>query len=155
MTIVSRACLIVASVHGAAAVGLGAFAAHAMGDAGGAAVGWVETGARFQLIHAASLVGLAALGTGSGLRRFWLRASMVGFGLGPALFAGALYATAFGGPGWWTTAAPIGGMLMIAGWLALLPAALAGPAAGRTCRRCRRPVTRGQVRPRLSASGAQ
>ncbi|MGP1395429.1 MAG: DUF423 domain-containing protein [Inquilinaceae bacterium] len=127
MTRVSRACLIVASIHGAGAVGLGAFAAHAMGDAGGPAVGWVETGARFQLIHAASLVGLAALAGGAGLRRFWLRAAMIGFGLGPALFAGALYATAMAGPGWWTAAAPAGGVLMIAGWLALLPAALAGP----------------------------
>lgn len=128
---VSRACLIVAAIHGASAVALGAFAAHAMGDAGRPAAGWVETGARFQLVHAASLVGLAAFGAGTGLRRFWLRAAMIGFGLGPALFAGALYATAMGGSGWWTAAAPVGGVLMIAGWLALLPAALAGDAGGR------------------------
>ena len=38
---------------------------------------------------------------------------------GTILFAGALYILGLGGPRWFGAIAPIGGTLMIAGWIAL------------------------------------
>lgn len=97
--------MILAALSGALAVGAGAFGAH---GASGAAVELLKTGGQYQLIHAvAALVALRLEARGPA----WL------FVAGAAVFAGSLYLMALGAPRWFGAITPIGGMLLIAGWL--------------------------------------
>lgn len=96
---------ILAALSGAIAVGAGAFGAH---GASGQAQEWLKTGAHYQLIHAvAALVALRMETRGSA----WL---FIG---GGAIFAGTLYLMALGAPRWFGAITPIGGAMLIAGWL--------------------------------------
>ena len=96
---------ILAALSGAIAVAAGAFGAH---GASGPAVDWLKTGGHYQLIHAvAALVALRVEARGPA----WL------FVAGGALFAGTLYLMALGLPRWLGAITPIGGTLLIAGWL--------------------------------------
>jgi len=99
---------VVAALSGAVAVIAGAYGAH---GAHGPAVEWLKTGSHYELIHAvAALVAIARpLGRVAG----WC---FVG---GGALFAGTLYAMAFGAPLWFGAITPLGGLAMIVGWVAL------------------------------------
>ena len=97
--------LVLAALSGALAFGAGAFGAH---GASGQAVEWLKTGAHYQLVHAvAALVALRLEARGPA----WL------FVAGGALFAGTLYLMALGLPRWLGAITPIGGTLLIAGWL--------------------------------------
>ena len=94
-----------AALSGAIAVGAGAFGAH---GATGQAAEWLRTGGQYQLVHAvAALVALRLESRGPA----WL---FVG---GSALFALTLYLMALGAPRWLGAITPIGGSLLIAGWL--------------------------------------
>lgn len=94
-----------AALSGALAVIAGAFGAH---GASGEAQEWLRTGGQYQLIHAvAALVALRFEARGPG----WL------FVAGSAIFAGTLYLMALGAPRWLGAVTPIGGALMIGGWL--------------------------------------
>lgn len=95
-----------AALSGAMAVAAGAFGAH---GASGAAAEWLRTGGQYQLVHAvAALVALHMGARGPG----WM---FVGGGL---CFGCSLYAMALGGPrGVLGPITPIGGALMIGGWL--------------------------------------
>lgn len=96
---------VAAALSGALAIGAGAFGAH---GAQGPAVEWLRTGGQYQLAHAvAALVALQLGARGPG----WL------FVAGAALFAGTLYLMALGLPRWLGAITPLGGLLMIAGWL--------------------------------------
>ena len=94
-----------AALSGALAVGAGAFGAHA---AQGEAADWLKTGAHYQLVHAlAALLALRLEARGPA----WL------FVAGGAVFAGTLYLMARGLPRWRGAVTPIGGALLIGGWL--------------------------------------
>ena len=94
-----------AALAGALAVAAGAFGAH---GAQGQAADWLRTGGQYQLIHAvAALVALRLEARGPG----WL------FVAGGAIFALTLYAMALGAPRWFGAITPIGGALLIGGWL--------------------------------------
>ena len=112
------------------AVIFGAFAAHAlksMLDTYSLAI--FDTAARYQLAHAIALVllGLVAL-TGQFTRR-WLDFAAIAFLCGMLLFCGSLYLLAITGVKWLGAITPLGGLAFIAGWLALLIAALKKPHA--------------------------
>jgi uncharacterized membrane protein YgdD (TMEM256/DUF423 family) len=97
--------MLLAALSGAMAVGAGAFGAH---GAEGSAREWLQTGGQYQLVHAvAALVALRLEARGPA----WL---FVG---GALIFAGTLYAMALGAPRWLGAITPIGGTLLIAGWL--------------------------------------
>lgn len=97
--------MMLASVSGALAVGAGAFGAH---GAHGLAAELLKTGGQYQLIHAvAALVAMQLGARGAG----WL------FVAGGALFAGSLYLLALGAPRWVGPVTPVGGALLIGGWL--------------------------------------
>ena len=94
-----------AAMSGAFAVAAGAFGAH---GASGAAAEWLKTGAHYQLIHAvAALVAI----------RMEARGPAALFVAGGAVFAGTLYLMAVGAPRWLGAVTPIGGALLIGGWL--------------------------------------
>lgn len=101
-----------AALSGAIAVIAGAFAAH---GAAGKAAEWLRTGAQYQLAHA--VAALVALGLPNG------RGAALLFLLGSAVFAGTLYAMALGWPRWLGAVTPVGGAVMIGGWLVLAAAA--------------------------------
>ena len=104
---------LLAALSGAAAVAAGAFAAHGVT---GRAAELLRTGAHYQLVHA--VAALVALGWPKG------RAAAALFVGGGALFAGTLYAMAFGGPRWLGAVTPIGGAALIFGWLVAALAAV-------------------------------
>ena len=94
-----------AALSGAIAVAAGAFGAHGVS---GQPAEWLRTGGQYQLIHAvAALVALRLEARGPA----WL------FVAGGAILAVTLYAMALGAPRWLGAVTPIGGALMIAGWL--------------------------------------
>ena len=94
-----------AALSGALAVAAGAFGAH---GANGPAVDWLKTGAQYQLLHA-----IAALA----ILRLDAKGPAILFLAGGAIFAGTLYLMALGLPRWLGAITPIGGTLLIAGWL--------------------------------------
>jgi uncharacterized membrane protein YgdD (TMEM256/DUF423 family) len=98
---------------GAAAIGLGAFGAHALGPTLEPKLlkTW-ETAASYHLVH--SVVILAASQSGSNVS-----AALLSVGLG--LFSGSLYSLVLTGNRKLGAITPIGGLLLIAGWLALIP----------------------------------
>ena len=115
MRIWSALILVVAGLCGAAGVGLAALATHkALGPN-------ATTAAQFLLIHATALAGIA-LG-GAARRGPMIAASLLG--LGVVLFAGDLALLAFTGDSPWRMAAPLGGSLMMFGWLWLAATGLA------------------------------
>ena len=101
---------------GASGVAISALAAHTGGDTR------LLLAAQFALIHAAALPGFVALGSGPVPRRGFLLAGLV-LAVGASLFSGDLVMRALAGDKLFAMAAPIGGTLMILGWLV---AALAG-----------------------------
>jgi uncharacterized membrane protein YgdD (TMEM256/DUF423 family) len=97
---------ILAALSGALAVGAGAFGAH---GASGAAAEWFKTGGQYQLVHA--VAALVALKMGA-------RGPAILFVAGGALFAGSLYLMALLGPSKLLgPVTPLGGLLLIVGWL--------------------------------------
>ncbi|WP_242095332.1 DUF423 domain-containing protein [Sphingomonas sp. CROZ-RG-20F-R02-07] len=97
--------MILAALSGAMAVAAGAFGAH---GASGAAADWLKTGGHYQLIHAvAALVAI----------RMEARVAAWLFVGGGFVFATTLYLMAIGAPRWLGAVTPIGGALLIGGWL--------------------------------------
>jgi uncharacterized membrane protein YgdD (TMEM256/DUF423 family) len=96
-----------AAISAAIAIGAAAFGAH--GAPSGQAAEWLRTGGLYQLIHAVAVFALAGM-PGS-------RTPVVVMLIGSLIFAVTLYLMAFGAPRWLGAITPIGGVLMIAGWL--------------------------------------
>lgn len=96
------------ALSGAIAVAAGAFGAH---GAAGQSAEWLRTGSLYQMVHA--VAALAVMGLPKG------RLPAVLFVAGSAVFAGTLYMMAFGAPRILGAVTPLGGVAMIAGWLAL------------------------------------
>ena len=95
-------------------VALGAFGAPGLRDSlSPAARGWWQTAVDYQMWHAIALVALAAVDLPG--RR--LAAAMLGAGV--LIFSGTLYARALTDARWLGAVTPLGGSLMILGWLAL------------------------------------
>lgn len=94
-----------ACLSAALAIGAGAFGAHGVADH--KAVEWLRTGGLYQLIHAVAAI--AIMGVARGAAALLL--------VGAAIFALTLYAMALGAPKWLGAITPIGGTLMILGWL--------------------------------------
>ena len=116
----NRKLLIFAALNGAVAVAAGAFAAH---GAGPAVKTLLTTGAHYQLAHAVLAAACAIwTGGGAGARLAgWLAAG------GGLIFALALYGVGVLGLTALGMVAPVGGILMISGWIALALAAVRRP----------------------------
>lgn len=123
-----RKFLAAAGFHGAIAVGFGAWAAHgAQAVLPPQAVDWVKTGASYQLWHALALLGIAALLNSASPKLPVRLVTICGlaFFLGALLFSGSLYVLALSpldggaGPSWLVYLTPLGGALLILGWVLL------------------------------------
>ena len=115
-----RPFLSMAAWLGGAAVALGAFGAHGLKrylnsvDPAGVRLGWWNTAAQYHLAHALAL-GLVAATAGESRAA---GISRVCFSLGIAVFSGTLYVMALTDLRWLGAVTPIGGALLIAGWIA-------------------------------------
>jgi len=114
-----RFSLAVGALFAGLGVAFGAFAAHGLrGSLDAVRLGWWQTAVDYQMWHGLALIALAALP----LPQIGWPAGLIA--LGTAIFSGTLYAMALGAPRWLGAVTPIGGSLMIAGWVVLLVAAL-------------------------------
>ncbi|MBK1669341.1 hypothetical protein CKO28_14985 [Rhodovibrio sodomensis] len=122
----ARAWLLCAGVYGFFAVALGAFAAHGLESTLDATrLGWIETGARYQALHALALIGVALLQARGGSRLVRpVAVAGAGFAVGGLLFPGGLYLAAVLGWTFLIPVVPVGGGAFLIGWLALIWAAL-------------------------------
>ena len=121
-----RAPVRVAAVLGFLGVGLGAFGAHGLKGALeaqglGAAqmlerMDWWETAAFYHLIHAVVLAVGGVVCALSGRRSTGLTVCLA---LGVTIFSGTLYGMALGAPRWFGAITPVGGVLLMAGWVTL------------------------------------
>jgi uncharacterized membrane protein YgdD (TMEM256/DUF423 family) len=105
-----------AAIYGFLGVALGAFGAHGLRER--LAPGMLEiykTGVLYHLLHA---VALLAVGLGAE-RLARPRAVAALFAAGVAIFSGSLYALALTGIGTLGAITPIGGLLLMAGWVTL------------------------------------
>lgn len=109
---VDRPLAVFAALCGALAVALGAFAAH---GAGPQVKSLLTTGAHYLIVHALLALVCAAWPSGGRLVRIggWLA------GIGGLIFCVALAMIAFLGLSVFGAVAPLGGLLMIVGWLVL------------------------------------
>ncbi|MDQ1153818.1 DUF423 domain-containing protein [Brevundimonas sp. SORGH_AS_0993] len=116
-----RNLIVFAALNGALAVVLGAFAAH---GAGPQIKTLLQTGSHYQLGHAVFALACALWTGGGGLARLLARLAGWLGAAGGLVFSLALGAIGLLGLPVMGAVAPIGGLLMIAGWLCLAFAAL-------------------------------
>ena len=112
--------VLIGAVSGFLGVALGAFGAHGLPkDTPPEALEWWKTAAQYHLIHALALL-LAGLASLHGPR-----VDLAGwcFLVGTLIFSGTLYAMTLGAPRILGAVTPIGGVLLLAGWIALAFAA--------------------------------
>lgn len=117
--------LIVGAILGALSVGSGAFGAHWLKDEipkwyaepelQVKRLGDWETAARYQMYHALAIIAVG-LAMGSSTGRMW-NASAICFMLGTAIFSGSLYCLVISTNRLWGAVTPVGGLLMILGWV--------------------------------------
>ena len=103
----------------------GAFAAHglkSMLDAHQLAL--FETAARYQMYHALALLVVGILASAQQFSEPLLKLSAYAFILGIFLFCGSLYVLALSGITWLGAITPFGGTAFLAGWAAMMIAAL-------------------------------
>ncbi len=112
-----------AACLGFLAVALGAFGTHALRDGWESALPAAEAARRvevwrtaelYHLTHAVALLALAL--SGAGLRFIWTWRCWFA---GVILFSGSLYLWAVTAQKWLMIGTPIGGVLLLAGWLSL------------------------------------
>ena len=121
-----RQALLLGAVYGATAVMAGAFGAHALrGRLTAEDLGVFETAARYQMYHAVALITLAKW-LEQGMRPALEWAARL-FGIGVLIFSGSLYILVFSGQRWLGMVTPLGGVGLIAGWVALGVAAIRAP----------------------------
>ncbi len=118
-----RLWMIAAGLNGLAAVGVGALAQHLWaGDPNRTMLAAIAV--RYGLPHAAVLLALVALPAPTAATRLFAVAGG-SIALGVTLFCGSLYGLAAGAGSWLGAATPVGGTLMILGWLLLIIYAVA------------------------------
>ena len=118
MTFPDRLLIVLAGLSGLAGVAVSAAAAHSAGAQN------LETAGRFLLIHAAALIGLAALAGAGLVHPTTARAAGWALLLGVALFAGDLTVRVWRGAALFPMAAPSGGILLMVGWALVALAAV-------------------------------
>lgn len=104
---------------GAVAVALGAFAAHALKNflTSSNRLETYETAVKYQFYHALALVLIGVLSHFVSSK--WLNYSGYAFLAGTIIFSGSLYLICFTGITKFGAIAPIGGVLLIIGWILL------------------------------------
>jgi uncharacterized membrane protein YgdD (TMEM256/DUF423 family) len=97
--------VLLAALSGVLGVGMGAFAAHGVADPQAREL--LRTGAAYALPHAAAALAIAKRS----------RLAALAFAVGGLVFAGSLDLLAFHAPRWVGAVTPVGGLVLIAGWI--------------------------------------
>ncbi|UTA48019.1 DUF423 domain-containing protein [Simiduia sp. 21SJ11W-1] len=122
--------LIAAALVGAVSVLLGAFGAHGLKSVlTEAQLGSWRTAVHYHQLHALLALALCLRLLADPARR--LRLAVYSLLAGIALFSGSLYGLALGAPAWFGPVTPIGGLLLMIGWLCVVAYALRLPAPER------------------------
>jgi len=125
--VIDRFLLASAALFGFVGVGAGAFGAHALrAKIPPERVASFETAARYLLLHAPAILAVVWMRT-AGPDAASETAAGLAFVAGGVIFAGSLFALTLTGRTRWGAVAPIGGVLLLVGWAALLVAALTAP----------------------------
>ncbi|WP_223649817.1 DUF423 domain-containing protein [Hymenobacter psoromatis] len=117
----ARLILQIAAILGALTVGIGAFGAHGlrpMLEASGR-LETFETAVRYQFYHLLALLAVGVLATARPDLRGLDTAALLWL-VGIVIFSGSLYVICFTGITKFGAVAPLGGLLLIAGWVRLL-----------------------------------
>lgn len=123
--------ILVAAVNGFIAVAMGAFAAHGLQERlEPKALGWIETGARYEAIHALALLGVAILAGRAAAVPWSLSLAAWAFTAGMVLFCGSLYLMGLFGWRGLGAVTPFGGLAFLTGWALLAYYGLQASAAG-------------------------
>ena len=113
-----RLAFILASIAGFTAVAMGAFGAHAVRDRiTPELLAVYETGSRYHLVHAVAMLAVAVMAGVLGRRKPSVTLAMGCFAGGICVFSGSLYVLALTGERWLGAVTPIGGVLLLAGWV--------------------------------------
>ncbi|MDO5051115.1 MAG: DUF423 domain-containing protein [Moraxella equi] len=108
----------VAGVNLATAVALGAFGAHGLKKiATPYELDIWQTATLYLFVHGLGILALGMLGVVSAYR---IHRVAITLQIGIAIFSGTLYLMALGMPRWLGAITPMGGMLLIIGWLMLV-----------------------------------
>ena len=120
----SKFILLFSALSGATSVILGAFGAHGLkGRISEQLLSAFQTGVYYQFFHTIALFGLGILllRLQAESMTLWYSAASTWIA-GIILFSGSLYGLALGAPSWFGPITPIGGLLLIIGWLCLMAA---------------------------------
>ena len=111
----------IAAALGSSAILLGAFGAHGLRDrvSPESIANW-NTAASYHLTHALAILALALFASATG-RSVTLPATLLSTGV--LFFSGSIYLLVLTGQKWLGPITPLGGLLMAAGWLAIIPLA--------------------------------
>ena len=113
---IARLAATLSALAGFCAVSLGAFGAHALGDALSAErAGWWETATFYLLVHAGTALAISVSNRADTLAPAGLLLI-----IGAIIFSATLYAMALGAPRWFGAITPIGGAGMLAGWAMII-----------------------------------
>ncbi len=117
--------LVIGSVLGALGVGLGAFGAHGLKKLLNETdrLATFETAVKYHLVHAVVLLVVGVLAMRETGADAWLHRAGWSFVAGTLIFSGTLYVLCVTGVRWLGAVTPIGGLLLIAGWVCLTIAA--------------------------------
>ncbi|MSU70557.1 MAG: DUF423 domain-containing protein [Opitutaceae bacterium] len=126
---------ILCGIFGLTGVLLGAFGAHALRDLlleHGTANSW-DTAVRHQLVHAVALLVVSRTASNGpapagGTGRDWLRCAGRCWSTGILLFSGSLYGYALGGSHALVYVTPLGGLMLLLGWGAVIVHFVISPA---------------------------
>lgn len=116
---------ILTGVNGFLAVALGAFGAHGLErwlsglENAAQRIGWWQTAAHYHLTHALALAVAAHLSSKDPTLG---KIAGVCFQLGIVLFSGSLYTMTLTGVRWLGAITPLGGLALLAGWVAVVVA---------------------------------
>lgn len=114
------------ALSGALIVVMGAFGAHALtGELTPRLMASFEAGVRYQAWHTLAMLGVLAWRATKPLPG--QRLVLILWAAGQLLFSGSLYGLALAGTSWLGPLTPLGGGLLIGGWLALVRVTLKAP----------------------------
>ena len=104
----------IAAMNMAIAVALGAFGAHGLKNiASSQQLDWWQTATLYLMVHALGLLVVGLL-----IRLKYInQTSAYLLQIGIIIFSGSLYSMTLGAPLWFGAITPIGGVLLIAGWI--------------------------------------
>lgn len=124
LSIIQQVFLFCATIFGFLGVAAGAFGAHALKERlSSEMLSIFEVGVRYQMYHALALmltVWLVGMTQGN-----WSTYAGYSFVAGTLIFSGSLYMLVYTGVKMWGAVTPIGGLLLLLGWLFLAIAAFA------------------------------